>query len=163
MLGEAHDRAMTKKTNMSRGAQQRQGAFSMIPSRRNRYSAKQRLSFRTKQWTSVSELVPIHQWRDSRSNSVFVLALGDIGKELPSFRMPSLLTSPKDDRRSQSLQFQKIAIGEDFQIAAEIRVRRILDHWRTLDKECVAHKICAPARGAEDAAHLFFKPAIWVG
>src|SRR5215467_14629718 len=157
MLGEAHARAMMKKTNMSRRARQPQWAFRMIPSRRNTYSAKQRLSFRANQWTSVSELVPIHQWQDSRSNPGFILALGYIGKELPSFRMPSLLTSPKDDRRSQSLQFQKIAIGEDFQIAAEVRVSRILDQWRPFDKECVAHKICAPAQWAEDAAHLFFK------
>ena len=64
---------------------------------------------------------------------------------------------------SECFQFEKVWVGEHFEVAAEIGIARSGNDRSAFYEEITVPVIGAPSRWVIDAAHLLFEPAGWFG
>src|SRR5437764_2369835 len=67
------------------------------------------------------------------------------------------------DQRTKGLQFEKVKIGEDLKIAAEIWIAGARDNGGTFHKEITLAEISSPTGGVVNATHLLFESALGMG
>src|SRR2546430_4360885 len=64
---------------------------------------------------------------------------------------------------SECFQFEKVWVGEHFEVAAEIGIARSSNDRSAFYEQITVPVIGAPASRVIDAAHLFFEAAGWFG
>src|ERR1700751_6208698 len=94
------------------------------------------------------------QRQHNRSDPVLVVAARHVAEKLPGFCMRRVLPGVQQNSWSESLQFEKIEIGEDLKIAAKVRVNCCRNERSAFEEQSTFRIISTPSCGVRNARHL---------
>src|SRR6266581_7103633 len=100
------------------------------------------------------------QRKNRRINPVIVLSAGHIGEKPPTLYMFHHFSRLDFDQRPKGLQLEKVGVGEDLEIAAEIGIAGVRDNRSTFHKQIPLPEISSPTGRVVNASHLFFETTL---